>query len=58
MKKELFYLCNLLKFCILHRETAQHSTAQHSTAQHSTAQLNNIRLSKNKKSLLQAFCLQ
>ena len=48
MKKELFYLCNLLKFCILHRETAQHSTAQ----------LNNIRLSENKKSLLQAFCLQ
>ena len=53
MKKELFYLCNLLKFCILHRETAQHSTEQHSTAQ-----LNNIRLSENKKSLLQAFCLQ
>ena len=48
MKKVLFYLCNLLKFCILHRETTQHNTTQ----------LNNIRLSKNKESLLQAFCLQ
>lgn len=43
MKKVLFYLCNSLKFPILHRETTQ---------------LNNIRLSENKESLLQAFCLQ
>ena len=48
MKKVLFYLCNLMKFCILHRETTQHNTTQ----------LNNIRLSENKESLLQAFCLQ
>ena len=48
MKKVLFYLYNLMKFCILHRETTQHNTTQ----------LNNIRLSKNKESLLQAFCLQ
>jgi|GEM_PF-6748725 len=53
MKKVLFYLCNLMKFCILHRETTQHNTTQHNTTQ-----LNNIRLSKNKESLLQAFCLQ
>ena len=58
MKKVLFYLYNLMKFCILHRETTQHNTTQHNTTQHNTTQLNNIRLSKNKESLLQAFCLQ
>ena len=48
MKKVLFYLCNSLKFCILHRETTQHNTTQHNTTQHNTTQLNNIRLSENK----------